>query len=371
VGFFDAGSREVPPEPAPLPWDGPPENELGVGVPIQPVLAETAEAVVAVTDVAAYSTGVSFDVVVHGPPRGRGRERARASAGRFRFGVRCADGRKATDEDAAPEPGAEVPAIVLGHEGGGGEGSWHARFWLWPLPPDGPVELVCQWPDRGVDLRSVAIDGESLRTAAARNRPLWRPAAPTGGWAPAPAFSAEMLSVSSAVVGEHRDVAGPSEPPPWIAPPQGELGVPRPLERLLVHTAEVAAVLRGVVAHGTGAELTLAVRQRHGRVPFHGALADDEPLPDPPGPPAAGGGRLTVHYAGGVTVSTLDRRLASVARGAVLHGQHGHGGVRTWDERLWLGPPPPAGLVVFTFDWPDAGIAARAVEVDAAELRAP
>ena len=51
--------------------------------------------------------------------------------------------------------------------------AWARDICLWPLPPPGPLRLVCAWPDRGIPETSTTIDAGPLRDAAARARPEW------------------------------------------------------------------------------------------------------------------------------------------------------------------------------------------------------
>jgi hypothetical protein len=46
-------------------------------------------------------------------------------------------------------------------------------YWLWPLPPSGPLRISVEWPALEVELASVEIDATMIRTAAGRARPLW------------------------------------------------------------------------------------------------------------------------------------------------------------------------------------------------------
>jgi len=57
---------EPPPEPARAPlqpaWLGPPENEIGVAVALRLLLARTEKVAVALTNAAAFSTGIEFSL---------------------------------------------------------------------------------------------------------------------------------------------------------------------------------------------------------------------------------------------------------------------------------------------------------------------
>lgn len=46
-------------------------------------------------------------------------------------------------------------------------------YWLWPLPPSGPVRISCEWPFVEVALATVEIDGAALVDAATQARRLW------------------------------------------------------------------------------------------------------------------------------------------------------------------------------------------------------
>jgi len=60
-----------------------------------------------------------------------------------------------------------------GGTGGGESSTMHDGLWLWPLPPEGPLELVLQWPAFGIGESRVIVDGGQLRALAASVKPLW------------------------------------------------------------------------------------------------------------------------------------------------------------------------------------------------------
>lgn len=49
---------------------------------------------------------------------------------------------------------------------------WAAR-WVWPLPPAGPLEFICQWPVYGIGETRIGIDGQLILDAARRSVQLW------------------------------------------------------------------------------------------------------------------------------------------------------------------------------------------------------
>jgi hypothetical protein len=161
------------------------------------VLARTEDAVVALIDAVAFTEGVEFTLSVlrrrpveidpfdHPfeiflPSRKAGAE---LPPDLLRFGVQFADGRKATTTggptmptEADPPPG---PLLSPGGGGGGGD-RWDQNFWLWPLPPRGPVAFVVEWPAEGVELTRHELDAAPILEASRSSTRLW-PESPGGG----------------------------------------------------------------------------------------------------------------------------------------------------------------------------------------------
>lgn len=194
--FTPPPPREPEPEPRQPEWLGPPDNELGVAVPVRVVLARTADVAVAVADVVAYSTGIELGLAVRlrtvdelDDPYGMRYARPRAGradlAGEFlRFGVELADGSRATNIDAIPfgDPERTLSSPVLVPRGGGGGGrTWDQRMWLWPLPPAGTLAFACEWPKRGIELTRAEVDTAPILAAAAAAEQLWQGGGPTPG----------------------------------------------------------------------------------------------------------------------------------------------------------------------------------------------
>jgi hypothetical protein len=90
------------------------------------------------------------------------------------FGIEFSDGRKATNVGGS-WPGEDEPEgpALWGMGGGGGGGSWRQVFWVWPLPPPGPVGLVCEWPAAGLALARQEVAAQILLDAAARARGIF------------------------------------------------------------------------------------------------------------------------------------------------------------------------------------------------------
>lgn len=196
MSFFD--EPEPPPRPPPEPpqpeWIGPPDNILGAPVPVELLVARSPDAVVVARSVVAYPNGVSFVLDVRrrtgkmwDDPLGmhagfRGAPEAQDTA--LRFGVGFSDGSKATVDRLPRWAGADQARgpVLIGRGGGGGGTRWEMGYWLWPLPPDGPLAFVAEWPAEGILETRVEIDAGLLREAAGRAEKLWdENPGPSGG----------------------------------------------------------------------------------------------------------------------------------------------------------------------------------------------
>jgi hypothetical protein len=195
VDFFERASY-----PADVPADQEvmhphrPLDVMGASVALDLLLARSSTAAVRVQHLIAFPTGFEFEVVAQFRPTGEtwdpmhglaglrgkpGDEYGALSDEHLRFGVQFADGRKATNVGPpmwGVAVGTEGPML---HPGGGGAGASMANttYWVWPLPPPGPLAFVCEWPKYGIPLTRQEIDGEMLLAAAAQAVDLW-PEAP-------------------------------------------------------------------------------------------------------------------------------------------------------------------------------------------------
>jgi hypothetical protein len=179
MGFFDdVPEREerfaVDPR-RPPDWSGPPDNMVGGAVALDLVLANTGDAALALPAAVAYPTGVAFTVTGH--RRYTGDRRFGDPFHDLRLGVGLADGRRVLSDDWQEE--ADVRLVERG--GGGGGLRWDWEFWLWPLPPEGTLQIACAWPEAGIDETVVEADAGPIRAAAARAVELWVDERPVGG----------------------------------------------------------------------------------------------------------------------------------------------------------------------------------------------
>jgi hypothetical protein len=201
VSFFEPpppSTERQPPGRQPA-WVAPPENEIGAAVPLRLLFATTDKLAVAIIDAVAYTTGFALRLAIrfhpeaaefdphelmrqlHGGMRG-------STADGLRFGVEFADGRKATNLGPRRPPSEEPPEISLAHHGGGGGGNrgWQTGYWIYPLPPPGPMTLAMAWSGRDIPEETHTIDAAPIIGAAAESIILWEDNRPvrTGGPSP-------------------------------------------------------------------------------------------------------------------------------------------------------------------------------------------
>lgn len=172
------------PEPAPEPEP--------VEDPTAPwIVARSDHAAVVISRLRAYPVGVEMAVVgclrgseavrAHGAHRHLGRGWPSFGTGplpdeHLRIGVAWPDGGRATNIDGPGPVLADRTEPTHGLDGGAVSSSGSVtsfEFWLWPVPTSGHLEVVVEWPAFGVlETRSV-LDGDLLRAAAGRARPVW------------------------------------------------------------------------------------------------------------------------------------------------------------------------------------------------------
>jgi hypothetical protein len=194
-GFFEPRSRGPgrarPPVRRPT-WLGPPEDSFGVLVPLRLVVVRTGDLAVAIPSATAYRTGFGFDLAIRRAAAGDdafaldrtlhwlGREGS-PPAEVLRVGVQFADGQKATSLERwwdyfAPQEWTQAPPsgpVLVPRGGAGGERVRSQSFWVWPLPPDGPLAFVVEWPALGMPLTQARVDAALIREAAAQDEGLW------------------------------------------------------------------------------------------------------------------------------------------------------------------------------------------------------
>jgi hypothetical protein len=173
-------------EVAPPEWLAPPADLLGWAIPLVSVLVRTAEVAVAAHSVVAYPTGFELSLSVfsraseplpdpfhYAGPLRAGRA-GLVPAGILRFGLEFADGSRCTTLDG-PAPSAQRPTAPTIAWRAGQRGTHAARqdFWVWGLPPAGPVQLVCEWRGQAIPETRAAVDAAPIVAGAAKARPVW------------------------------------------------------------------------------------------------------------------------------------------------------------------------------------------------------
>jgi hypothetical protein len=176
--------------PSRRPWWGTPKNELGAPVPLRLILGHTDRVAVAKVGATAYTTGVSLTVSVRRreslaaddfedvdefyddpfePPfghPGRRRRRARELAPEIGELFPWVD----MDETEEREP---TGPVLMAGGGGGGNREWEAEFWLWPVPPPGPLAFVIEWPSEKIELTKREVDAALFIEASRSSEELW------------------------------------------------------------------------------------------------------------------------------------------------------------------------------------------------------
>jgi hypothetical protein len=207
--FFAPVPESVPPEEIdelasvrnPV-WSCPPQDVRPGVVALSVELGRSESTAVLLEGARAYDEGVVLRIVVvirEATPlaarrrvfeqlditHGRGSLHLSLPAGGLRWGFEFSDGQRVTTLNDSPwvempggvdpakwDPGHPVlevlsrPAIFAQ--------SWSRDVWLWPLPPAGPLRVVCAWPDREVRETSTTFDATQLRIAAAQATLLWQ-----------------------------------------------------------------------------------------------------------------------------------------------------------------------------------------------------
>lgn len=200
MGFFDdlkpppqEDSEEKTPD-----WISAPDGWIGAVLPVQELIGRSEEAAISLARIVAYPLGfeVTLDAFTRALSWGwafderlgewHSGEQERPPAELLRYGVEFADGRKASNlsgmfggtvvamsagDNEEPDPATDIRLVPGGGHGGGR----HSRqeFWVWPLPPPGPVAFVCEWPRYGIAESRVELEAASIRAAARNAIEIW------------------------------------------------------------------------------------------------------------------------------------------------------------------------------------------------------
>ncbi|MGN6217692.1 MAG: hypothetical protein ACTHN7_12195 [Solirubrobacterales bacterium] len=162
-------------------WMGPPRDGLPTVVPVERVIAKTKDVALYLANLWVFATGFEFEVFViaregdgldpyRWEPDFKALEAGVIPAEQLRLGIEFPDGSTATNLREGREREGLVPKPpVMTMRGGLYSGDdWEQRYWVWPLPPPGPLTLVCEWPAAGVPLTRLELDSAAIRAAADR-----------------------------------------------------------------------------------------------------------------------------------------------------------------------------------------------------------
>jgi hypothetical protein len=150
---------------------------------VECLLARTDEVAISTGPVWVYPTGLVFQIFVDAadadtdldpfgqwrPGRGPG---AADASGQLSCGFRFADDSEVTIRGDGPGiggKGGSGEAMLLVRSGGHYQGHWHRQYWLWPSPPPGRLEFLCEWPAAGIPLAVVELDGAEIDRARSRS----------------------------------------------------------------------------------------------------------------------------------------------------------------------------------------------------------
>src|SRR3954452_1580106 len=166
------------------PWQGAPTGSLGVTVALDAVIARSHIAVVRIPYVQVHPQGMTialerlvdphFDPL---PEMMRELRRPPSDNDGFVFVLRYADGREGGTDLARQRSSCEWPPrdeVLFG--GGSGTGlpnRSYWRYWVWPLPPAGPVVVCCGWPEVGISEAIYELESEPMQEAAKRATEIW------------------------------------------------------------------------------------------------------------------------------------------------------------------------------------------------------
>jgi hypothetical protein len=90
------------------------------------------------------------------------------------IGVLFADGSRAgSDTIFMPSPTRPDVPVLRADTGGGSQFHFRHKVFVWPLPSEGPMNVIVQWLDRGIAETFTELDGSAVRAAAKDAREIW------------------------------------------------------------------------------------------------------------------------------------------------------------------------------------------------------
>jgi len=186
------GRREPAGRP---PWSEAPSGTLPGIASLGDVLAQSAVAVIYASSVAAYPLGFELTLIVvcrdrdidFGPEflgmealrSGERRSENETAREALWFAMQYADGTRVTNARLRPDGLSTVvaslssPSGLRFTEGHGSEGQYELRYWIWPLPPHGPLVIESAWPAASLGPSRIELDAAPIIDAAAHARVIF------------------------------------------------------------------------------------------------------------------------------------------------------------------------------------------------------
>jgi hypothetical protein len=152
---------------------------------VDAVLHQDDKVVIAVQHLDVYPNGFTINVVIlTNPHNALDRAMFMRAGGPNRWprvGVRFSDGKvggqgslfRGLAELHRGDDGIPTEPHVGMAGGGGGSNGWRFGAWVFPLPPDGQLEIFVGVPAADLDEASVTIDGSAVRSAAEKATVIW------------------------------------------------------------------------------------------------------------------------------------------------------------------------------------------------------
>jgi len=153
----------------------------------------------------------------------------------------------------------------------------------------------------------------------------------------------------------------------WRGDPDDTAGVPVHFNPLVVHNDQVAIVASSFFAYPTGFSFSLVTISRLSPAPssfgtlYPGFRGQRDSL--------GGEFRFGIGFADGSKVINGAHPIPGEEPPLrLLRPQGGGGGGRKWSQQFWCEPLPPAGSMVFVFEWRDFEVMETSIEVDATSV---
>lgn len=174
MSFFD----DAPSTPSDLQhggsWDRPFAQFPHVALTDTLLLARTNEVAVAVEAIWAFKSGFEFwlKMLFRAPAPAPDEQTNHQS---LHIGLQFADGRRVANVSKVPDPVGSVAAGLLMKpvSFGGGQYYRSRSYWVWPLPPAGPLVFACEWPAFHIGEQQVTVDANLILDASDRSFQVW------------------------------------------------------------------------------------------------------------------------------------------------------------------------------------------------------